>query len=65
MEKFLLEMEMEKDMNMEHGWNNYVIYNLPCISFYFCLLEPFVASWILLEPSGAFWSFWNGYGKIM
>ena len=40
MEKFLLEMEMEKDMNMEHGWNNnYVIYNFALYTFLFLLLS--------------------------
>ena len=44
MEKFLLEMEMEKDMDMEYGWNNYVIYNSALCIFLFL---PF---WSLLEP---------------
>ena len=65
MEKFLLEMEMEKDMD-EHGWNklwnNYVIYNFALCTFLFLL---FGALCSLLEPFGASWSFWNGYGTWM
>ena len=56
MEKFLLEMEMEKDMDMEHGWNNYVIYNFALCIFLFL---PFGAFCSLLEPFGAFWSLWS------
>ena len=67
MEKFLLEMEMEKDMNMEHGWNNYGIIMwfiiLPCVSFYFL---PFGAFWSLLEIFGMDMEHgWNSYGIIM